>query len=363
LLVYFIKCLLSAPFPSLDPSPKVLEAYEMEKNNIISFIQFKFRKFTHREEFVHTFGDSELEKAMDNLLKLDAEELFKVMIQDESSDYFLSIFWFICGRKLRAGMMFYRTNTLYSLEFPKSKMNSTSIKQIFLGFRCFVSNAFLNIRAQFSSDSRSKEFLELAQVFWYSKLDRMGRKVLLSNWQLKEERIQTERLFSFLCSFPADDIKEQTILTYEELRRAIKKVGMRKEGKNVIERFFYLVLHLLDQLEKLPPSESLKDLEWLNSQTPEFLAYFILFVDFLFNGYKKIPSFVFLRRNSETLLTNVRNSSKYYWSWRKLFSNRIIGEFYYSDDEKDSDDLDEEIEGFRLFRSITRQVWGKEKPF
>jgi hypothetical protein len=125
--------------------------------------------------------------------------------------------------------------------------------------------------------------------------------------QIEGERRQTERFFCLLYNFFVENIKEQTTLAYEELLRVIKKVVIIDEETyvNVPERFFYFVAHLCIRLEMLSPSESLKDLKWLDSQSlSNSFAYFILFVDYRFGNHQ--ITFMSLSESSGTLFNKVR---------------------------------------------------------
>jgi hypothetical protein len=348
LYFYLFNYLLSSPCPSLDPSSVALEIYKREKSTAISYLRFKFGC---REIFDHLIN-SALDQAVQNLLKLDAEELFKAMMQDES-DYFVVIFWLICIRNFQIITTFRGTNTLYSLRFPKSEINHYNMKMIFGNFRKFVFQAFLSINALSWNESRSNELLSLAQIFWYNRLERLGDKVMQKDC-LKEQQRKTERLFIFLYNIPIDRPKEVIVRGYRKLRQALKAVDDKtvkaaKDKALAIELFSLEVQYLWKALTMLPPSEFLKVLEWLSSRSPYFLAYFIYF----FLSLHETQDIRILLLNTDNLPVIVKIMAQECSFWEK-FSLIFTGRKYNSSSEL--------FEVTSYYHTIAYKIWENLQP-
>jgi hypothetical protein len=341
LFFYLFNYLLSSPCPSLDPTSVAIEIYNREKNNVISFFQ---SKFSFKKGFQYKIGlFPKLDAALQNLLKLDPEKLLNAMIQ-EDSDYFLTIFWFIYDRSHNLYKIFYWTNAFYSLGFPISGMSNDNMTKILDNFRKFVSQAFLNINALGWDESRSKKLLSLAQKFWYNRLEQLGSKVMFT-YELMEQSRQIERLFSTLYNFPIDGPKE---LIVQENREFLLALKASKNQYFAMQRFSLVVQYLWGRLRMIPPSESLKDLEWLASQSPCFLAYFIYFL-----YCQETEIYRYYLWSSEGLLKTVGKDAQIFSFWEKY--SLIFAERDYDCEEKKD-------EAIRICRVISTQIWGK-KPF
>ena len=128
----------SLSFPPKVPS-EILAVYELEKNNIISFLRSEFKnkdRFSITNENLPKLGS-----AMKNLCNLDVKGLLEAMINE--SGYFLMIFWFL-NQKEFPKINFLRTNTLYSLELPLPFLNSRNVGRIFKNFKDFIIQASVN---------------------------------------------------------------------------------------------------------------------------------------------------------------------------------------------------------------------------
>ena len=253
----------------LTPSPTSPEfIYKLERNKIISFFQ---KEFGTKSEFTVVAGKyPEFESAMRNLLNLGAKELLEGMIGDNSG-YFLAIFWFsyhLAYEKLN----FTRTNTLYSLEFPVSDMDSDDIKEIFDNFRFFILQAFVSHSHGKDSvnSSKSYELLSIMQMFWNEKLEPLGIKKLES-FDVKMQRKYTENRLQFLNYFLDNDPKVLIIEEYNGRGRQYIENNFIFDNR---DRFFFLAQHLVYRMESFPSTESLIDLEWLAAQSQLFLHYF-----------------------------------------------------------------------------------------
>ena len=258
----------SLSFPPKVPS-EILAVYELEKNNIISFLRSEFK---NKDRFSITNENrTKLGSAMKNLCNLDVKGLLEAMINE--SGYFLMTFWFLNQREF-VGIDFFRTNTLYSLELPVTFMNSRNVGRIFKNFKDFIIQASVNTCSLSQSDG--EDLLCIFRMFWHQKIVPLGIKVF-NKRQLKIELKSIEKLFRFLSRFFNNDPKAQIIWEYKRLQQDIQS----NSHNFALKSFSFLSRHLEYRLRTLPDSsEFLDDLAWLASQSQLFLIYFFYVLDY-----------------------------------------------------------------------------------
>ena len=295
--------ILSLPAPSTESDI----IYKLERDNIMSFFRDMFKSGT---KFSLNSARYRFELAMQHLLNnLNTKELLKAMMQDNSG-YFLSIFW-IGFQRFKKDLEFKRTNTLYSLNFPYNEMSDDDVKVIFNMFRSFVFRVFAEAIHSCGTDSagssESYDLLCIFQMFWYNKLEHMGKK-LLKPIEFKGEREMTEERFRFLERFLSNDPKVQIIWEYKRLRQVSREPNI---SPFALERFYFLAQHLEFRLRKLDFPEFFNDLEWLASQSPLFLAYFFYFLEFLILD-REPPKKSFLAFSYAKMLHKARKSVNFF---------------------------------------------------
>ena len=258
----------------LNPLPQELLAiYELEKDNIT----FLIREYLVLKKLIKKGGNyGKLRESLQNLLcKLGIKDFLKAMMQD-NSDYVLATFLSVYPR-IERDEIFYP-----GILFPVSDMDPFSVQKLFTDFRHYIIKVLLKTYPLSQSDG--KELLSIIKLFWYNKLEPLGKKPL-NEIELKRERKFTEELFRILDNFLFNDPKFQIILEYNRLRRDIQeKKGRIENNKNSvvffpsIMHFSFLAQQLKYRFKALSSSEFLNDLEWLASHDQQFLSYFFYFL-------------------------------------------------------------------------------------
>ena len=157
--------------------------------------------------------------------------------------------------------------------------------EIFKNFRRFLIK-FSTIICPLSQ-SDDKELLIIIQMFWYNKLEPLGKKILCG-YELRRGRKLTEKRFRFIDHLLFNDSKVQIIWEYKRLHQSIQKEKKEKTTPNFFferilsaEHFSFLAQHLQRRLKTLSTTEFLKDLDWLASQSRSFLSYFFYFLNYV----------------------------------------------------------------------------------
>ena len=124
-------------------------------------------------------------------------------------------------------------------------------------------------------------------MFWYNKLEPLGKKIL-RGYELRRGRNLTEKRFRFIDHLLFNDSKVQIIWEYKRLHQSIQKEKKEKTTLNFFferilsaEHFSFLAQHLKRRLKTLSTTEFLKDLDWLASQSRSFLSYFFYFLNYV----------------------------------------------------------------------------------
>ena len=219
------------------------------------------------------------------------------MINDDS-DYPIVIYW-LGFQKLIPFISFHKIISICPLKFSSFAEEIESIKLVFDNFKDFIYKRFFKRDFCWTDPEAIKNSFSLLhtfQIFWYNKLEPLGRKCL-SPSEFANERESIEERFCFINTFLTNDPKDQIVREYRRLRQNILVTPVQSPGKEAdntsskpspeqtrlvkairtIENFGFLVQYVVSQLEMLPSTKFLEEFEWLASQSRSFLKYFFFF--------------------------------------------------------------------------------------
>ena len=291
---------------SADPSPTTIKKYKQVKE--IIFDAFLANIVKYRKDPSRGFP-SLVNKLTSSIFDIEVGEILKEMIDDDSI-YFIVIYW-LSIRNPCPVISFRSIFSICPLEFSSSVKEIESIKLVFDNFRFFIYKRFFKRNFCWTDPEAIKESYRLfhtLQIFWYNKLEPLGRKCL-SPSEFAKERGLVEEGFRFINTFLTNDPKDQIIREYKRLRQYML-IG-RDKAIPTIENFDLLVRYFVSQLESLLTTKFIEEFEWLASQSPSFLKCFFYFASWtqskkgdyftnsLFSGFKAST------RNSISLEGNI----------------------------------------------------------
>jgi hypothetical protein len=259
-------------------SQESAKMYEQDRKVILTYCRNIFER---NYEFANIeFRSQKYETAMISLgRKLTAIELLNSMLLEESN-HFLSVFWFSI-RNIFDLLERSEIKSLWNIRIS-STTKFPSLRRIFDNYRIYMSQAFVKLKIDPADPSTGYNLLSTFQLFWYNKLEPLGRKILGLKSFRKQKKLIEERFHFiniFLFHIPED-------LLIREFKRLLQDTKKEKPKSTLaIRNFCFLAKVFVRQLDDIRSFVFLEKLKWLASQTSNFLIYFFYFLNWTFLEY------------------------------------------------------------------------------
>ena len=272
--------------PSTDPSSTTIERYKQVKE--IIFKAFLANLEQSRKDPGGNRRFTTLENRLtSSIFDIEVGEILRTMLVDDSA-YFIVFYWY---------NIWSRSSIIPNITPICPLFAKEIIKLVFKNFKDFVYERFFKRDFCWTDPEAIKESYSLfhtLQIFWYNKLEPLGRKCL-SPSEFANERESIEERFCFINTFLTNDPKDQIVREFRRLRQDML-IG-RDKAIPTIKNFDLLVRYFVRQFKILPSTKFLEEFEWLASQSPSFLNYFVYFASWqrvkppsfthsLFRGFK-----------------------------------------------------------------------------